>query len=75
MLVETQQTPADYGETIRLHFYLFIKGLGAPVGYLLIGKSFLPIQKRKKKKKKKKKISRRIRKILGGGKIATSLAF
>jgi threonine aldolase len=54
-IVETEQTPKDYGEQFDSISICLSKGLGAPVGSLLIGNhSFI-------------KKSRRIRKILGGG--------
>jgi threonine aldolase len=54
-IVETEQTTVDYGEQFDSISICLSKGLGAPVGSLLIGNhSFI-------------KKSRRIRKILGGG--------
>ncbi|NBG66296.1 threonine aldolase family protein [Acidiluteibacter ferrifornacis] len=54
-IVETEQTPKDYGEQFDSISICLSKGLGAPVGSLLLGNnSFI-------------KKSRRIRKILGGG--------
>ena len=54
-LVETGETPQDWGNTFDSISICLSKGLGAPVGSLLIGKKDF-IQK-----------SRRIRKAFGGG--------
>lgn len=54
-LAETTQTPADYGQLFDSISICLSKGLGAPVGSVLLGKKdFI-------------KKSRRIRKVLGGG--------
>ena len=54
-LVETNETPADYGELFDSISICISKGLGAPVGSVLIGnKDFI-------------RKARRIRKVFGGG--------
>lgn len=53
-LIETKETPVDYGKTFDSISVCLSKGLGAPVGSLLIG-NYDYIQK-----------ARRIRKVLGG---------
>jgi threonine aldolase len=54
-LVETKETPADYGKLFDSISICISKGLGAPVGSVLIGdKDFI-------------RRSRRIRKVFGGG--------
>lgn len=54
-IVETEEEPQDYGEVFDTISVCLSKGLGAPVGSLLIGSSKL-IQKAK-----------RVRKVFGGG--------
>ena len=54
-LTETQQTPADYGEVFDSISICLSKGLGCPVGSLLLGKTAF-IEK-----------TRRLRKQMGGG--------
>ena len=54
-LVETDQTPSDYGRMFETISICLSKGLGAPVGSLLLGSKTL-IKK-----------ARRIRKVFGGG--------
>lgn len=54
-LIETKETPADYGQTFDTISICLSKGLGCPVGSLLIG-SAETIQK-----------ARRFRKVMGGG--------
>jgi threonine aldolase len=54
-LAETSQTPADYGKVFDTLSICLSKGLGAPVGSLLLGTQ------------EKIKYARRVRKVLGGG--------
>jgi len=54
-LVEKKQTPKEYGELFHSISICLSKGLGAPVGSLLVGKKDL-IKK-----------ARRVRKVFGGG--------
>lgn len=54
-LVETRENPADYGKVFDSISICFSKGLGCPVGSLLLGsKAFI-------------KQARRVRKVMGGG--------
>ena len=54
-LVEKQQLPKDYGEIFDSISLCLSKGLGAPVGSLLLGKSDYILK------------ARRVRKVFGGG--------
>ncbi|MDR2229305.1 MAG: threonine aldolase [Flavobacteriaceae bacterium] len=54
-LAETEETPLDYGKTFDTISICLSKGLGCPVGSLLIGK------------KDKITKARRLRKLMGGG--------
>ncbi len=54
-LVETKETPKDYGQAFDSISVCLSKGLGAPVGSLLLGSKDFIYQ------------ARRIRKVLGGG--------
>jgi threonine aldolase len=54
-LAETSETPADYGRTFHTLSICLSKGLGAPVGSLLLGS------------KAHIKMGRRVRKAFGGG--------
>lgn len=54
-LVETNETPLQYGSTFDSISICLSKGLGAPVGSLLLGKSPFITQ------------ARRVRKVMGGG--------
>ncbi len=54
-LVETQESPADYGQYFDTISVCFSKGLGAPVGSVLLGSKKLIAK------------ARAVRKVLGGG--------
>jgi threonine aldolase len=54
-LIETKETPVDYGKTFDTISICLSKGLGCPVGSLLLGKKELITQ------------ARRFRKVMGGG--------